>query len=244
MYLFSHRDNSGIIPELLAFGRELLTSDHVFQSNPGIEMHGIEEIAKRCLSGPEHEQTAQQIFQKIVAFPWSKMHQWDHLIRIVGEFHPKPALDVILKNDESAKIAAPMLFGRTNDDPDRTNLSALNDNMSVLLEWIQDNPQKKALRLAQYVSFFVCDEEGSMQWSPLAVELIANENLGTQVLDIFFHRFYIGAGSGHWSNRFVKRRPLITQLENHSDEAIQLWAAKALIQLDNRIKELQEGGTY
>ena len=244
MYFFSHKEKGEFIPEMYAVGKELIFSAHVFQNHPRREMYKLEEIAKRCLVGEEHKLVAQELCKKILSSPRQHIFKWDRFLRELGELHPKAVLDLVLQDDETASVAAPLVFGRTDDDLDddqeKKYLSALNDDLPVLRRWMQENSPENILRLARNILYCISDDAHELHWSPIAKLLIEHAELSTKVLDIFFYRFDIGAGSGPWSHRLVRRRPLIEQLKTNPNEAIQAWASQALATLDTRIKELQE----
>ena len=50
--------------------------------------------------------------------------------------------------------------------------------------------------------------------------------VGINLSEEFYWRFDSGSGWGPWSDRFVRRRPLIFKLTTHSDTTIRAWAKK------------------
>jgi hypothetical protein len=239
MYLFGHKDDSDVSPEIFAFGSELLRSSQIYLKKPPKD-NSLDRIAKRCLAGQDKEQEARQVFEQILLAPRLHIDNLDGLIRTLGNLHPKAILEMALENDIKARLIGNELFGNTNDLPRNNSHSALNDNVALLFDWVMEEPSSRAIRLAGYVSYFCKSDDGSLIWSPIAEELIRIPGEAKGVLNVIYGRFFSGSSTGPFSNKFVERKPLIEVLKHHTDHSVRLWADDALLRLDKYIAELIE----
>jgi len=244
MYFYGHEDSSTIDQTLLAFGRDLLQLRHLYRNIPGNDAYRLAQIAERCLAGSEHEQVVRQVFELLIevakssyAIPWNI----EPLTKTLGELHPRIVIDAVLASEKSASVIGESVFGRTNDEPEKNATASLSDQVGVIMDWVAEKTATRAVRAARYVRYCRADDQGSLSWTPIALRLIELPRVGPSVLNAFESRFGVGSGWGPWSNRFIRRRPLLETLTNHADPGIRSWASNALAKLSAEIISLVEG---
>jgi hypothetical protein len=241
MHLFGHKDDQVFKPTLLAFGREILQSPELYKGLARDHTHDLEQIAKRCLPGPENEQVARRICElllKLGESNHSALFNLHNFMKILGDLHTRAVLDAVLGSDSTANFLGEELFGRADDDPEKNLGFSIADNKDALIDWVKEEPCVRAVRVARFVRYFQEDSQGQVSWTPLARALFDLPCVGPKVLNEFHSRFSVGSGWGPWSSRFVRRRPLLSELTSHTDEAIRSWAKDALAKLDAHINDL------
>lgn len=126
---------------------------------------------------------------------------------------PRVVLDEILGLEDDDELLIGRFFGgwaRNDDDLSRPPVEM---DEAEIIGWMRDDPQMRAERLAPFIPYFVVDApSGELRWSPIAVALIETAPDLVPVVDALTHRFSIGSGSGPWSLRLVRRRPLLAAL--------------------------------
>lgn len=60
----------------------------------------------------------------------------------------------------------------------------------------------------------------SLDWSPMALELLALSVNNVAVLRTLENRFFSGGGSGSFALRFIHRMPLVAAMAKHEDDAV------------------------
>ncbi len=227
--------------ELVNMGRELLQSPRLYHSISQNDSYDLEIIAGQCLVGVEAEPQARAICEMLLAAvrdDGSLGRRLEGFLRRLAELHPIVVLDVALGSDEDERVLAHWVFGYTDNDQDRDGRPSINENTRALIEWANENPEVRAVRLARYVRYTHQDDHGVLSWSSIANELINLPEVRIAVLDKFYWRFGVGTSSGPWHLRLVRRRPLLESLTAHLDPPVRAWARNKLIELDAQIDTL------
>ena len=150
--------------------------------------------------------------------------------------HPRVVLDEIV-----AKSDHEHLFGgwRLNDEDFEPN--EIDVDANALFDWVREDPAERALKLANFIPYTMKHADGSsLDWSPIALELLALSTDKVAVLRTYEHRFFSGGGSGSFALRFVRRRPLVAAMSTHDSEAVREWAAEASERLEANIVRWDE----
>ncbi len=153
------------------------------------------------------------------------------LCQTLTELHPRIVLEAVLDNDTISDDAQVHFFGRVDDD-EQPRRSLPNIDPKVILDWVQESPERRAGLAAKILPYETVDEHRAITWTKPALNLIELPRVGLLVLDAFRARFAIGAGSGSWHDRLLRRRRLIETLTGHNDVSIRDWAATALQDFD------------
>jgi len=244
MYFFGCRqDGQEIDPELLELGRSLLKSPVLYKAKAEINAEHLARFAKVCLDGISNEPVVRIVCERLLAvanLPYSSRPRVGALVRALADLHPRILLEAALENDETARLIGGQIFGRTDDLHDRANGSSLSDNVRVIVDWVNEDPSERAVRAARFVQYLQEGNQGRVFWSPIAEELINLPDVGIDVLNTFHRRFDIGTSWGPWSNRYIRRRPLLEILISHDDPSIRAWADDTLGNLDQHIARLTD----
>ena len=97
-------------------------------------------------------------------------------------------------------------------------------------------PEERANRLAELIPYTAREaEDGPIVWSPFALALIDTAPDPVPDLHRFERKFFTGTSSGPFSGRFVRRRPLVAAMREHSDVRVRTWARKAGKALEENI---------
>ena len=244
MYFFgSRQDGQEIDPELLEFGRSLLRSPFMYQANSKSDAHDLAELAKACLNGAKNEAEVREICEqllRVTELPYSSRPRMGELVRALAKLHPRILLEVALRNDETAQLIGRKVFGRTDDQREPNDRSSLSDNVRVIIDWVMEDPSQRTVRAARFVRYFEEEKKGKVSWSAVADELINLDDVGIDVLNVFYSRFHSGTSWGPRSSRYVRRRPLLKVLTSHVDPSIREWAGDTLEKLDQEIARLND----
>jgi len=82
--------------------------------------------------------------------------------------------------------------------------------------WAREDPTERAVKLANFIPYTTKHADGSgLDWSSMALELLALSSDKVAVLRTYENRFLSGAGWGSFSLRFVRRRPLVAAMAKH-----------------------------
>ena len=126
-----------------------------------------------------------------------------------------------------------------NDDDEKVGEPKI--DVAKLLEWVKQDPQARALKIAHVVSYAVRDgSDEQLRWSAIAQFLIDVAVDPVPVLRAFEQRFWVGAGWGPISLRFTRRRPLVTTMLQHRDHRVRTWAREANLKLEENIRRWDE----
>jgi hypothetical protein len=130
--------------------------------------------------------------------------------------------------------------GRIGSDVDGSG-EALALDESVVRAWVAGDAQARAEKLASILPYTTqVENDGSLEWSNLARMLIDIAPDPLPVLNAFRERFFTGVGSGPFSLRFVRRRPLVATMLTHHDPRIRTWARETGDELERDIVRWDE----
>lgn len=110
-----------------------------------------------------------------------------------------------------------------------------------MFDWVREDPAERAVKLANFIPYTTKHADGSsLDWSPMALELLALSPDKVAVLRTYENRFFSGGGSGSFALRFIRRRPVVAAMAKHESDAVREWAAEASERLEANIVRWDE----
>lgn len=244
MRIFGDRsDKRDIDPELVALGRKLLADPRTYIKGNVNEDHGIATVAKVSLTGEGATEAAAAACRALRVEPRSNSYyssEFDELCVVLMKSFPRVVLEEIVEHEVCRGLAARFFRGHVRND-DGTGQTMNGFDEAVTLEWVLEAPEERAPLLAELVPYTRKNEEsGLLEWSTFALALINAAPDPLPVLRNFEQRFFTGSGSGPFSARFVRRRPLAAAMRAHSDVRVRNWARAAGRALEESIVRWDE----
>jgi hypothetical protein len=237
-YFGDATDGVPIDPVLIELGRKFLINPRTYMEYVSQHDLGIVEIAELVLRAPDAQVTAAAICLALHSSERANRHAYrdfDGLNRLLMKQFPRIVLDRVVANEEDEHIVGRFFGGWARNDDDLSQRAVELDDREIL-EWMREDPQDRAIRLAPHVPYYDMDEaSGELRWSGLASGLISSAPDPVPVLDELEHRFSVGSGSGPWSLRLVRRRPLLEALRDHNEPKVRQWANEACERLERSI---------
>lgn len=233
MRLFGDRtDKRDVDPSLTQLGRQFLADGRTFAEENGREDHGIATIATVALDGDGAEEAAIATCRALRGEAENDRYfhrDFDKVCKLLAKRFPRIVLDEIVGHGSRRGLVGRFFGGSARDnDNDNVDGVSLDFDDDVLIEWMQEAPADRAPMLAGMVPYYrKRAETGVLEWTDLAMSLIGAPDDPTPVLEALEHRFYSGGGSGPWSSRLVRRRPLMAALKTHADVRVRNWARAA-----------------
>lgn len=244
MRIFGDRsDKREVDPALIALGRRFLADPRSFAEKNASADHGIATIAKVALAGEGATDTARAICRALHDEPSSNgyhIHEFDKVCGLLMKSFPRIVLDEIVGQDARRGFMARFFGGHVRNDND-TSEAKIGFDEAVALQWVSEAPETRAPLLAELVPYTRKGVESDvLEWSPFALALIEAAADPLPVLRNFERRFFTGSGSGPFSARFVRRRPLVAAMRSHSDARVRNWARAAGQTLEESIVRWDE----
>lgn len=227
-------------PELAEAARMLLANPACYTSERTRADHDLAGLARRMFSLASDVSLAISICKALrIAYKASERrrssHEFNELGKVMVEHCLRVVLDEIVSSEAEDELVETFLGDHLMEDIDGSGQDRTLDER-VIAEWVAEDPQARALRLAEFVAYTApAGEEASLGWSSLARMLITMAPEPVFVLQAFEERFFNGASRGPFSLRFVRRRPLVEAMLTHSDPRIRNWARAAAERLDRQI---------
>lgn len=245
MRLFGDRgDKRDVDPALVVLGRKFLGDARTYVEENEKEDHGIASIAKATLTGAGAVEAAVATCQALRGELSSDSYhsrEYDTLCGVLMKSFPRVVLDEIIAHDVRRGLAARFFGGRVRNDDDDIDQSKITFDEAVALEWALEAPADRAPMLAELIPYSRKDEKsGLLEWSSFALALIDAAPDPLPVLANFEQRFFTGSGSGPFSARFVRRRPLVAAMRTHHDVRVRNWARAAGQALEESIVRWDE----
>ncbi|WP_156681066.1 hypothetical protein [Sphingomonas profundi] len=244
MRIFGDRsDGREVDPALIELGRDMLADPRIYTSETARQDHGIDVIAKVALRGDGGEEAAKRICRAMRAAEQRHPHAYPDFGKIcstIMRHHPRVVLDEILAKSDNDHLIG-RFFGdwRRNDEDFEPGEITLDEK--VLFDWVREAPAERAVKLAFFIPYSTKHADGtSLDWSPIALELLALSPDPVAVLLTYEGRFFSGGGSGPFSLRFVRRRPLVAAMAKHDNAAVREWAAAAGERIEANIARWDE----
>ncbi|WP_426387646.1 hypothetical protein [Sphingobium sp. R-21] len=228
-------------PELAEVARTLLADPACYSSERTRADHELAGLARRMFGLANDVSLAISICKALrIAYNaserWRSSRDFNELGKVMTGSHLRVVLDEIVSGQAKGELVEIFLGDHLMEDIDGSGRDRALDER-VIAEWVAEDPQARALRLAEFVAYTApASEEAGLGWSPLARMLITRASEPVAVLQAFEERFFSGVSSGPFSLRFVRRRPLVEAMLTHDDPRIRNWARAAAERLERQIR--------
>jgi hypothetical protein len=244
MRIFGDRsDGLEVDKALVDLGRDLLARPEIYSDDFARQDHGIDVIAKVALRGDGAEAAARRVCRAMGTASEAKPHSYPDVGPIAPtlmRLHPRVVLDEIVAKSDNDHLIGGFFGGwRRNDEDFEPN--EIKIDTRILFDWVREDPAERSVKLANFIPYTTKHADGSsLNWSPMALELLALSPDNVTVLRTYENRFFSGGGSGYFSLRFVRRRPLVAAMAKHESDAVREWAAEASERLEANIVRWDE----
>lgn len=246
LYMRCHYDKQAkraSAPELLAAARYLLVDRRCYESDRDRVDHELAGLARLVFAAGGGTRVAVGICRALRALArrkryWS-MQEMRELAALLMKTHPRVVLDeiVLTADRDSTRDLAGVFFGGWSADADhRQGRERTPLDVDLTMNWVAEDPQPRARRLAQLIPYADSPEGGALEWSAIALGLIEMAPDPLPILDVIEDRFSTGVSSGPFSSRYVRRRPLVAALMHHRDRRVRNWARDAGERIESSIK--------
>lgn len=207
-------------PLLLECGRRLLLKYPYGDNETQRIGYDLEHLAALCLAGDDAVAFAKEVCDSITAAMserYISTSKYRGLLRQLFKRHPHVALTAFI-NGEADTVARRLRWENLADDAQVLAVVP----METLLDWAQEEPQKRFPALAAIVPLF---QDDSQALSPLAIAILEAAPDKEVILEAFNPKEQCG-GSGRLSGSLERRARTLQALTRHSDERIAAWATK------------------
>jgi hypothetical protein len=237
MRMFGDRiDKKPIDPALIALGSEMLRDPRIYTHDLRREDHGVAEIAQAVFGARKDPDLARAIcvaMRENVGNAYVSSRDFSGLAALIRQRYPLIVYKEIVEKSTSDELIERFFGDLADQDDDKANEPE--EGVADLLKWVQQNPQARALKVAHVVRYTVKGADDQLRWSAVALALVDLAPDPVPLLRAFENRFWSGAGWGPFSLRFVRRRPLLAAMLDHSDPRVQSWAREAGSRLEESI---------
>ena len=234
-------DGLDVDKALVDLGRDLLARPEIYSEDFARQDHGIDVIAKVALRGDGAEGAARSVCRAMISAAKDIPYSYPDVGPIAStlmRLHPRVVLDEIVANSDNDHLIGGFFGGWRRNDED---FEPKEIETKAMFDWVRDNPAERAVKLANFIPYTTKHADGSsLDWSPMALELLALSPDKVAVLRTYEHRFFSGGGSGSFALRFVRRRPLVAAMATHESDAVRGWAAEASDSLEANIVRWDE----
>ena len=244
MRIFGDRSDRLEVDEALVdLGRDLLARPEIYSDDFARQDHGIDVIAKVALRGDGAEEAARRACRGMVSAAKDKPYSYPDVGPIsptLMRLHPRVVFDEIVAKSDNDHLIEGFFGGwrRNNEDFEPNEVEI---DTKVMFDWVREDPAERAVKLANFIPYTTKHADGSsLDWSSMALELLALSSDKVAVLRTYENRFFSGGGSGSFSLRFVRRRPLVAAMAKHESDAVREWAAEASGRLEANIVRWDE----
>lgn len=231
-------DNVPIDPALIAVGREVLCDPRIYTQDFRQQDHGITEIAEIVFRAGEDPALARAIciaMRNNAGDNYVSHREFSGVAALIMERYPLIVYEEIVGKSANEHLLKRFLGELADDDEDK--VLEPEKGVAALLDWVAQDAQARALKVAHLVRYMVKDEaSGELRWSALALALVRLAPDPAAVLRAFEQRFFSGAGWGPFSLRFVRRRPLVAAMLVDGDPCVRAWAREAGPRLEDSIR--------
>jgi hypothetical protein len=244
MRIFGDRsDKREVDRALVELGRDMLADPRVYNSEMSQQDHGIDVIAKVALRGDGGPDAAKRICEAMRVAEQQNPYgypDFGQFCSTLMRLHPRIVLDEILSKSDNDHLIGRFFGGWRRNDEDLEPQEIPLDN-KVLFDWVREAPAERAVKLAYFIPYSTKHTNGSsLDWSPIALELLALSPDPVAVLRTYENRFFSGGGTGPFSLRFVRRRPLVAAMANNENAAVRAWAVEAAERIEVNIARWDE----
>ncbi len=191
--------------------------------------YNFTQIANVCFSDGANEDYAISVFTNI------KESTLDHFIGRIDlpdflstmiQMHPILALEVFIGEGVEVK---PQLINVIKGKFDKKTSSFSNVDLQNIIKWCDKSKEDRYPKLASIITLYQSTKE-SIEWTPLAIELLRNSPEPILVLDAYSTSLYPTSFTGSRAKVLESRLPLFHSLTNHGSKGISSWAINKEVQ--------------
>ena len=223
-------------PALLDAGRKLLEGI-TFRKDNQDDSHHLADIVKACLVNLDGGPLAASVVSKLkhaVATYETYSFNNKFLLKALLEVQPKATLDALFCDNENDQREGIAVFGHSDE-----HHADIADSISceALIEWCEQDPEKRYLFAATFVKFAQrLEENGPQTWSEQAMALLTNAPNIKEVLMIFVDRLRPMSWSGSRAALMEMNVKLLDDLEKNIGLEFMQMVSEAKIQLLKEVK--------
>lgn len=228
-------------PELINAGRKLL-AEAVFKSHDNMQDYSLQSIANVCLRGSEGAIAAQLLCERIkqgLADYSFHAYNYGKLLKSIFQLQPTAALSVFFVAG-SQTDGADLDVDDFDDPSDRRPNPLDGVPMDNMLQWCDAKPDERYPVIARAVSYQTAAENGGVEWTPLALEMLKRAPDAVSVLETFVNRFSPTSWSGSRAAIVESRVPLLDQLDVLNNPALAEFVAKIRPELSEEIARMRK----
>ncbi|WP_029623093.1 hypothetical protein [Sphingomonas elodea] len=237
------RDGLEVDKKLVDLGRDLLAQPEIYSDDFARQDHGIDVIAKVALHGDGADEAARLVCRAMVIAAQDKPYCYPNVGPISStlmRLHPRVVLDEIVNKSDNDHLIGGFFGGWRRNDED-FEPKDIEIDTTAMFDWVRKDPATRAVKLANFIPYSTKHaDSSSLEWSSIALELLALSPDKVAVLRTYEHRFFSGGGSGSFALGFVRRRPLVAAMTTHESDAVRAWAAEASERLEANIVRWDE----
>jgi hypothetical protein len=117
----------------------------------------------------------------------------------------------------------PQLINAIKSRFDKKTSPFSNVDTQKTLEWCDNSEEDRYLKLASIITPYQSNE-GSIEWTPLALEILENSLAPLIILEEFSFSMSSSSGSGSRAKKLESRLPLFQMLQTNTNKEISSWA--------------------
>jgi len=196
--------------------------------------YNFTQIANVCFSKNANEDHAISVFTNI------KKGILDHVIGRIDlpdflstmiQMHPISALEVFIGEGVEVK---PQLRNAIKCRLDKKTSPFSNVDTQNTIAWCENSREDRYPNLASIITPYQSIEK-TIEWTPLAIELLENSPEPTKVLDEYSSSLHPTSWSGSRAKILESRLPLFHSLINHDNKGVSSWAINKEVQWKKNI---------
>lgn len=185
--------------------------------------YSLTQIANVCFSAGTNEKYAltvlEAIKEKILTHIIGR-YDFPEFMSTIIQLHPILSLEIFIgKNKEIEPQIRNAIKGRL----DKKVSPFSNVNIKTTLDWCKYNGKDSYPALASIITPYQSNEK-TLEWTPLAIELLQACPEPALVLDKYLSNFTPSGGSGSWAKILESRLALFQPLIDSTDNIVSEWA--------------------
>ncbi|MBU77613.1 MAG: hypothetical protein CMK63_11520 [Pseudoalteromonadaceae bacterium] len=185
--------------------------------------YSLTQIANVCFSAGTNEKYALTVLEAIKAKILTHIidrYDFPEFMSTIIQLHPILALEIFIgKNKEIEPQIRNAIKGRL--DKKVSPFSKV--NIKSTLNWCKYNGKDSYPALASIITPYQSNEK-TLEWTPLAIELLQACPEPALVLDKYLSNFTPSGGAGSWAKILESRLPLFQPLIDSTDKRVSEWA--------------------
>jgi len=241
MRLSSNQNETNKYPaELIDVGRELLSSAD-FSVRDSTYAHHLYTVANVCLRGAGGSAAAQSLCERIKQGAKDhtfRAYNYEQFLRCIFELQSRIALDVFFGDSaqsDSSALDAIVFDGHSDYRKNPVDGVPLEE----MLCWCDEKPTERYPVISRAVSCCTSPNEGTVEWTPLAMEILKRAPDPVIVLETFVSRFYPRSWSGSRATVVESRLRLLDRLGELNIAALNDYVTRIRPQLVDDIARMR-----